>query len=210
LIFLFNAQKLIYMLRNLFPALMLVLILNACHQEAPKPVATTENGTAYDTLKGLNYVITTQKVLNQHLMATVHKGGVGAALAFCNENAIRLTDSVADANHIKIKRVSDKNRNPSNAANKNELRYIAWAKERLAAGKRPKPKFEKTAQGVQVYFPIITQNLCLKCHGQIQTDVPDSLLKTIRELYPNDKAIGYKENELRGIWVLEMMDEKKK
>jgi hypothetical protein len=192
------------MFRYFLSAILLMFILISCQQEAPKPVATTENGMVYDTLKGLNYVITTQKVLSQHLVASIHKGGIESALTFCNENAIRLTDSVADAHQIKIKRVSDKNRNPANTANKDELSYIEWAKERLAEGKRPKPKFEKIANGVRVYYPIITQNLCLKCHGQAQSDVPETLLKIIKEYYPNDKALDYKENELRGIWVLEM------
>jgi hypothetical protein len=110
------------------------------------------------------------------------------------------------ATHLQasIKRVSDKNRNPNNAANKKELEYIASAKQELKRNKNANPKvFEQNGKMIG-YYPIITNDMCLKCHGNIETDIETKTLTAIKKLYPNDKGTGYSNNELRGIWVIEM------
>jgi len=42
-----------------------------------------------------------------------------------------------------------------------------------------------------------TGPLCLTCHGQPK-DIPNDVASTLNELYPYDKAIGYKLGEIRG------------
>ena len=54
------------------------------------------------------------------------------------------------------------------------------------------------------YYPIMTNKLCLQCHGTIDMDITPSVLSLINEKYPEDKAVGYAENELSDIWVIEM------
>ena len=108
--------------------------------------------------------------------------------------------------HLKanIKRVSDKNRNPNNAANTQELTYIQEAKTALKEKGSVAPKvFEKDNKMIG-YYPIVTNNMCLQCHGTPVKDVNSKALSKINALYPNDKATGYAANELRGIWVIEM------
>jgi hypothetical protein len=46
--------------------------------------------------------------------------------------------------------------------------------------------------------------MCLQYHGSEGTDIAPETLKVIEEKYSNDQATGYTENQLRGIWVLEM------
>jgi hypothetical protein len=46
--------------------------------------------------------------------------------------------------------------------------------------------------------------MCLQCHGIPNNQILPTTLSKIKELYPTDKATGYGENELRGIWVIEM------
>lgn len=43
--------------------------------------------------------------------------------------------------------------------------------------------------------------MCLQCHGSEKDIKPETLAK-IKSLYPNDKAIGYQENEMRGLMVI--------
>ncbi len=45
---------------------------------------------------------------------------------------------------------------------------------------------------------------CLVCHGTPGTQIANETLAIIKERYPNDLATGYKSDELRGIWVIEM------
>ena len=54
------------------------------------------------------------------------------------------------------------------------------------------------------YYPIETNKMCLQCHGLPNTQILPATLTKLKHLYPTDKAIGYGENELRGIWVIEM------
>ena len=54
------------------------------------------------------------------------------------------------------------------------------------------------------YYPITTQAMCLQCHGNPESDIAPETLSAIERFYPEDLATGYGENELRGIWVVEM------
>ena len=51
------------------------------------------------------------------------------------------------------------------------------------------------------YAPITTNSMCLQCHGS-EKDIKPATLAKIKSLYPNDKAIGYQENEMRGLMVI--------
>jgi hypothetical protein len=44
--------------------------------------------------------------------------------------------------------------------------------------------------------------MCLKCHGKPTSDIGIKALKRIKKLYPKDLAIGYSENQIRGIWSI--------
>lgn len=154
--------------------------------------------------QGQSYAMQTKAVLGKNLLNAINTKGTEDALEFCSTKAFTLTDSMAKALDIKIKRVSDKNRNPRNEANPSELTYIRRAKTMLALGEKIKP--ELTAKGNRYigYYPIMTDKMCLQCHGKPNTEVLTNTLSRIQKLYPNDKAIGYNANELRGIWVVEM------
>lgn len=154
---------------------------------------------------GLDYALGTKKVLGKNLMEAIQQKGTMEALTFCNHQAIPLTDSMALHYKATIKRVSDKNRNPNNKANAEELKYIAQFKKELAEKKEIKPIALEKEDKIQFYYPIETNTMCLQCHGkQIKPEVQRQILR----LYPNDLAVGYDENEIRGIWSITF--EKKK
>lgn len=44
--------------------------------------------------------------------------------------------------------------------------------------------------------------MCLQCHGKKES-LAESVNSKLTKLYPNDKAIGYGINEIRGIWSIE-------
>ena len=46
---------------------------------------------------------------------------------------------------------------------------------------------------------IPTGGLCLQCHG---TAIAPKLAEKLSELYPEDKATGYSEGEIRGAFVV--------
>lgn len=179
------------------------LIANCQFKSEPKPEAKQVDPAAY-TMKGKELATATQKVLGGNLKAAIESKGTEHALEFCNVKAYPLTDSMAVALNAAISRVSDQPRNAANTANEDELAYIAHAKEVLAEGGEVTPKLAQLGDKVVGYYPIITNQLCMQCHGNPDSQIKDATLAKINQLYPADEATGYSEGELRGIWVVEM------
>jgi nitrate reductase cytochrome c-type subunit len=190
--------------------------LVGCHQTAnnhQKPeiqhsTAGTENSDTTYLISGKNIAVQTQAVLAKNLVNAIQKGGTEYAIAFCNTQATVLTDSMAQVLHAKVKRVTDKPRNVANLANDDELRIIEALKKKMVQGNFPEPQTALVEGKIVGYYPIVTNAMCLQCHGNTQTNIMPATLQKIQGIYPNDKATGYKENELRGLWVVEMDKEK--
>ncbi|MBS9767504.1 MAG: DUF3365 domain-containing protein [Flavobacteriaceae bacterium] len=151
---------------------------------------------------GMKYALTTKAVLGKNLIGQLTKNGAVSALSFCNERAYPLTDSVSTAQKVSIKRVSDKYRNPKNQANDKELTYIEKFKKALVNGEKPTPIIDKKDGKVHFYAPIITNAMCLQCHGTPNEQIQPKTFAKIKELYPNDNATGYKANQVRGMWSI--------
>ncbi|MFD0797283.1 DUF3365 domain-containing protein [Maribacter chungangensis] len=151
---------------------------------------------------GMQYALAAKGALGKNLMKAIQEKGTGGALEFCNVKALPLTDSIAQLKNAKIKRVSDKPRNPGNTANTEELGYISYFKGLIASGIEPKPIVKEARGEVQFYFPITTNAMCLQCHGTPNEQVQPATMAKLQELYPTDKALGYDTNEVRGIWAI--------
>lgn len=152
--------------------------------------------------KGIQIVMKAQRLLGQNLMWQIQNNGTLDALAFCNIQAIFLTDSVAKKFDATVQWVSDRYRNPLNAANSEEKSLIEVFKREMAAGKEPQPIVKKKGDSVKFYYPLLPNNLCLQCHGK-QEDMDYAVKEKILQLYPRDQATGYSENQIRGIWKIE-------
>jgi len=146
--------------------------------------------------------LSTKKVLGKNLMGALKEGGKEHALPFCNERALILTDSMSQHLHHKIRRVSDKARNPLNQADSLELSILAEYAALIAEGQEPGPIVRETEFGSRGYFPITTNAMCLQCHGTLGKELDADFYPKIQNLYPQDKAIGYGAGELRGMWVV--------
>ncbi len=151
---------------------------------------------------GLKYALSTKAQLGKNLMGAIQKKGLKEAVTFCNERAYSLTDSMARIHHANIKRVSDKPRNQNNKANSVELAHIKTFKEKVSNQQEIEPIVEEDSEVVSFYYPITTNSMCLQCHGTLDKELMAETYKTIKGLYPNDKAIGYDVNEVRGIWSI--------
>lgn len=148
------------------------------------------------------YAIETKGVLGKNLMNAINTQGTEKAIEFCSTKAIVLTDSMSIAFNASIKRVSDKPRNPLNMANENETAFIDELKQKISKGEKMTPKFTESDGKITGYFPIETNAMCLQCHGSKDLDIKPNVIKKIAQLYPKDQATGYKENQIRGIFVV--------
>jgi mono/diheme cytochrome c family protein len=152
---------------------------------------------------GLEKALGVKSVLGKNLLAAIQSGSAPHAVSFCNERAIPLTDSMSVAQNAKIRRVTDKPRNPGNLASAAEMEILASLNRFIAAGEKPLPVLQIQGTKFTGYYPITVDKMCLQCHGEPKTDILPQTLEKIQANYPYDKAVGYKENDLRGMWKVE-------
>ena len=58
--------------------------------------------------------------------------------------------------------------------------------------------------GIHYFVPIMVNNQCLICNGEVGTSMLPENYASIQALYPEDQVIGYKENDLRVIWSISL------
>jgi len=137
--------------------------------------------------------------LQQALKAGLSEGPV-QAIDTCRIQAPRIAASLSTGG-VALGRTSHKLRNPENVAPPWAMaildEYLAIPGTRQAVtrsiGNGRKGRVE----------PIITQPLCLACHGE--TISPD-VAEAISSIYPDDQATGFAVGDLRGIFWVEYPD----
>ncbi len=154
--------------------------------------------------QGKTIAMQTKAILGKNLMGAIQTKGAEGAVEFCNTRAIHLTDSMGNYFTKEVKRVSDKPRNLINLATEPFLSKITEYKKSLANGTELKGGSLEWEGSTYTYYPITTNKMCLQCHGKKDSEIKPNTLAKINKMYPNDKATGYSENELRGIWVIKM------
>ena len=138
--------------------------------------------------------------LKTNLGMALKEGGFAKAVDFCAGKAQELTAKVnKELVVVKVRRLSDKYRNPKNRATGEDLKVIEELKEKLKEGKLPKYVIRKEGNYFVYYKPIIVAPFCLNCHGE-PTRMNPEVLRVLREKYPKDKALGYKAGQLRGVF----------
>jgi len=142
-----------------------------------------------------NFATETKRLLMKNVGQQIAMGGAEMALDFCNIEAMPLTKSMSEKHGLVISRVTDKTRNERNVANSEELKLIEQYKKQLLAGETLKPVRTAT----HYYEPLVTNGMCLQCHGEIGKNIQPKVAAKIAQLYPKDLATGYKENEVRGL-----------
>lgn len=179
----------------------LIYLLLASCVNSPKPLTETQRAE-YIALAD-SVTTETQKVLLMNVSKKIGEVGFVGAVDFCNENAVSLTNSLAD-NSIEIKRLSDKNRNSNNAITM-DIDRQAWNEVSALMGDKNQPKYVLLEEENKVHFykaiPL-GMPTCLSCHGNTKEDISAEVQKVIAEKYPNDKAINYTMGELRGLWKM--------
>jgi mono/diheme cytochrome c family protein len=153
--------------------------------------------------RGFQFAMSTKSVLGKNLKGKIKSEGTDGALEFCNLNAMPLIDSMSNELDVHIRRVSDKPRNQLNQADVEQLVIIDSFKAFMEKGEEIAPTTTEKDDVVIGYYPIVTNQMCLQCHGG-KDQIQASTMRLISEKYPADKAQGYAENQLRGIWVVEM------
>lgn len=188
------------MKKLLFGILLMLFVFNSCNR-INQPGNSDSIGfdtTAFRQL-GDSISAAVQQVLLANVMQATKTGGPGHAVAFCNEHAIALTDSLALKYNCRIQRMSDKYRNPANKPGEMESALMV----KMSAFNPASSLIFNEDSALVYYKPIrVAMPACLNCHGMEGTNILPGTLEVIRQKYPDDLATGYKEGDFRGLWKI--------
>ena len=138
--------------------------------------------------------------LSSELMNAVNQGGLESAVEYCNVQALPITAKFETTYNVKIKRVGTRIRNEKNKPDDIESEVIKMFQLNIENNKDTKPVVMKLGEVYHYFNYIRTKPMCLNCHGTQGETLQEPVYKKIIEKYPNDQAVAYKENDLRGIW----------
>ncbi|MFA0961791.1 DUF3365 domain-containing protein [Roseivirga sp. BDSF3-8] len=149
------------------------------------------------------------RISQQELIATlqlaIEAHGVPGAVTFCNVEALSLMDSLSTATKSRIRRVSQRYRNPKDEPNELEANLLDAYAYSVEQNEAPGDNIQMLDNGKILYTkPILLgAELCLNCHGT-KSEISPETQSQINELYPQDKATGYQIGQLRGMWSIEL------
>lgn len=144
--------------------------------------------------------------LAQRLQARLASDGAAGAVDFCSIAALPLTDSLAAeiAAGATMKRTSTRLRNPANAPDALEARALAWFDSvQAATGELPPHHVQATDDEVRYYRPLVIAPFCTQCHGPLE-EIDPAARAILAERYPEDRAVGYRAGDLRGVLRVSM------
>ena len=181
--------------RGLLYLLAACALLVACSKR-PAETAMVETVDAVDpAARGAELLAPFKSDLKEALMAGM-KEGPAAAIQVCSEQAPGIAASLS-VDGVRMGRSSHKLRNPGNAPPD----WLVPVLENYTSGAAAlQPVTVDIAANRHAYVePIITQLLCLTCHG---SDIDADIAARIAEAYPQDQATGFAAGDLRGVfWV---------
>ena len=133
------------------------------------------------------------KSLKGRLVEVVGTEGPVAAIEVCSREAPQIADQVSQEHGLAIGRTSFRLRNPDNSPPE-------WA-ARLVEDRVAEPTYLTNDGRFAALLPIRLQPECLMCHGQ-EGEILPAVADALAEHYPQDKATGFREGDLRGwFWV---------
>lgn len=162
-------------------------------------------GSPEEQAQARNAVAEFAGALKAELTSAMQAGGPLSAIEVCHTRAPAIANAVSLDSGMNVSRVSLRNRNPGNAPTEWQAAVLRDFEARLAAGEAADAlSWQEVAQtdGPREYRfmkAIPTAPMCLACHGE---SIAPTVAEKIAELYPEDKATGYREGDIRGAFVV--------
>lgn len=134
------------------------------------------------------------------LMKELTVGGPESAVVICADSAQART-ARHSRDGLRIRRVGTRVRNVANTPDSTETRILAYMQGELDAGRPLKEVVEVARAGdgweVRYMRPIALLDRCTACHGN-DAQIPPAARALITARYPEDRAVGYAPDDLRG------------
>ncbi len=143
--------------------------------------------------------------LKGQLVGAMKEGGPVNAIQFCNLSAPGIAADVAAESGWEIGRTSLKIRSEANKPDPWELKVLeAFEAQKLAGAAPATLEYSEVVEAdgnkrFRYMKAIPTEKACLNCHAE---KVVPEVESKLHELYPNDKARGFNEGDIRGAFTL--------
>ena len=161
--------------------------------------------------EGVKYIKMLGKALKQNVGKRLKEDPTGVKAAeFCSQKANEVAkEAMKDfPENIKVRRTALKYRNEHNKPDAVDEKILNEIETAIKAKTFKKKPIVVDVNGTKrVYVPLIVEKACTKCHGDVDKMNP-KVKEIISKAYPNDKAIGFKEGDLRGAVVAEIAPKK--
>jgi hypothetical protein len=181
------------MMRAMLPIL---LVLTAC---SAAPALPPEREAALAARSAL-LADAFQSELQGALKGALASGGPAAAIEVCAQVAPAIAERLSAESGAQVRRTALKPRNPAAKPDAFERETMtAWRVSPLDQAGKPMVRGAGVSSDEGPAFrwmrAIPTQKMCLQCHGE--TIAPE-VAAAIAARYPEDRATGFREGELRG------------
>ena len=123
--------------------------------------------------------------------------GPDKAIEVCRSEAPALAAQLSRDSGARLRRTSDRVRNPANAPDAWEAVAMRQMARRIAAGEAPaQVEVHAVVDGQRRYAKaIVMEPMCAMCHGERLAPAVEA---AVRANYPVDAATGFRPGELRG------------
>ena len=156
--------------------------------------------------EGIKYIQILGGTLKNQLQIHIKSDKTGlSAIGFCSLKAEGITKEVNKELPVyaSVRRTALKIRNDNNTPDSIDIKVMKEYEASIAA-KTFLPtdiKIVKEGDTIRIYKPLITQGICLTCHG---SNISKEIQNEITTNYPNDKAVAFEKGSLRGVIVSEI------
>lgn len=186
-------------------ALSMLLLLSGC---AASPAIAPQR-EAELAARSAQLANSFQSELQAALKSALAAGGPAAAIEVCADAAPAIAERLSAESGAQVRRTALKPRNPNAKPDAFERETMtAWRATPLDPTGKPMVRSAavSTEDGPAYRWmrAIPTQGMCLTCHGE--TLEPD-VAAAIAARYPDDKATGFREGQLRGALSIRWADD---
>lgn len=186
-------------------------LCSACAPTTPAQPPSASTNSAQNTVTEQALLQSTKAVvdpmpakLKTMLLDDIASKGIAGGLESCSVKGPAAAKQASEKTGWTIRRVSLKNRNPNAVPDAWETKQIQALEADMLKGSNPNLEKWEVVQNTdksktfRYVKGLKTSAECLLCHGDTAT-MDAGAIASIHKLYPQDKATGYKDGQLRGV-----------
>lgn len=150
-----------------------------------------------------------KSTLKGELKKALQEDGFAGSIEVCKTVSAALEDKFTKEHEriAQLRRISLKTRNPErHTPTPVEAVWLNNTEQKIVQGMPLQPECIVQANQATVLFPIVIDDpVCLMCHGNEEV-ISEEIKEALSKHYPNDKARGYNNGDLRGALTIEWDD----